>query len=81
MEVRVEEQVELLHLHARELGEEKVSALVDEHQQAQAENKLQCFYQYYFHWNVVVCLLDGSYNSSVAVILAMRSVSRSRVLL
>ena len=49
---------------------------MDEYQQAQAEYQLQCFDKYYFHWSVVVCLLVGSYNNSVAFILAMRSVSR-----
>ena len=42
MELGVEEHVELLHLHAKELGEEEVAALVQNHEQAETTNKLEC---------------------------------------
>jgi hypothetical protein len=40
VEVGVEEQIELLHLHAREFGEEEVAAFVHEYQQTKAAYQL-----------------------------------------
>ena len=40
VEVGVEEQIELLHLHTREFGEEEVAAFVHEYQQTKAAYQL-----------------------------------------
>lgn len=49
MEPWVEEQIELLYSYAEELGEEEVSALMEQHQDGKRQHQLQRFDQKYFH--------------------------------
>ena len=50
MEPWVEEQIELLYSYAEELGEEEVSALMEQHQDGKRQHQLQRFDQKYFHY-------------------------------
>ena len=49
MEPRVEKEIELLHSYTEELGEEEVSALMEQHQDGKRQHQLQRFDQKYFH--------------------------------
>ena len=55
MEPRVKEEIELLYPNSEELGEEKVTALVEQHQYGKRQHELKRLDQEYFHCFTLNC--------------------------